>query len=128
VLNTSAIKAWGVAVGSFLWWPDYSLLWWWSRGTVELLLVLLVQLELPLLVLQATAPILLLLRSAQLTPGWGIHHAVLRRCIARTTTTRVSTHHPLTLLLIGLSNGLHQPLLINGGTQQVIVGQVGELT
>jgi hypothetical protein len=47
-----------------LWWPDGSLLRWWSRGMVELLLLLLLQLlllELPWLELWAMAPILLLL-------------------------------------------------------------------
>jgi hypothetical protein len=36
-------------------------------------------------------------------------------------------HHPLPLLLLGLNNGLHCPLLINGGTHQFIVGPVGGL-
>jgi hypothetical protein len=87
---------------------------------VELVLLLLqlLLLELSLLVLWAIAPILLLLRSAQLTPRWGIHLAVLRTSTARTTTDRESRHHPLPLLLIGLSNGLHHPLLINGCTRQ----------
>jgi hypothetical protein len=74
---------------------------------VELLLLLLLWLELPLLVLLAVAPILLLLRSAQQTPRRGIHHAVLRRSTARTTTGRGSRHHPFSLLFLGLSNGLH---------------------
>jgi hypothetical protein len=86
---------------------------------VELMLLLLLRLELPLLVLWAIAPILLLLRSVQLTPRWGIHHAVLRRSTARTTTASGSKLYPL--LLIGLSNGLHQPLLINGCTHQLII-------
>jgi hypothetical protein len=81
-----------------------------------------------LLVLQATVPILLLLRSAQLTSRWGIHHAVLRRSTARTTTGRRSRHHLFPLLLVSLSNILDQPLLIDGGTCQVIVGQARELT
>jgi hypothetical protein len=51
----------------------------------------------------------------QLTPRWGIHHVVLRRRTATTTTGRGSRHHPL-LLLLGLSNDLHCPFLINGGT------------
>jgi hypothetical protein len=37
-------------------------------------------------------------------------------------------HHPLRILLIGLSNGLHRPLLINGYTHQFVVWQAGELT
>jgi hypothetical protein len=49
-----------------MWWPDGSLLRRWSRSTVELLLL---WLELSLLVLLVLAPILLLLRSAQWTPG-----------------------------------------------------------
>jgi hypothetical protein len=88
---------------------------------VELLLMLL-WLELSLLVLRAIAPILLLLRSVQLTPRWAMHHVVLRRSTTRTTTDRGSRHHPLPLLLLSLSNGLHRPLLINGSTRQVIVG------
>jgi uncharacterized membrane protein YecN with MAPEG domain len=51
---------------------------------VELLLLLL--LELPQLELWAIAPILLLLRLVQLTHMWGVHHAVLGRSTARTTT------------------------------------------
>jgi hypothetical protein len=39
----------------------------------------------------------------------------------RTTTASESRHHLLSLFLIGLSNGLHYPLLINGGTRQFIV-------
>jgi hypothetical protein len=122
-----AVEAWEVVGGKLLWRPDGSLLWWWSMSMVELLLLLLLLqlllLELPLLELWAIAPILLLLRSAQLTLRWGIHHVVLRRSTARTTTSRGSKHHPLPLplLLIGLSNGLHQPLLINGSTRQFIV-------
>jgi hypothetical protein len=54
-------------------------------------------------------------------PRWGIHHAVHRRSTARTTTARRCRHHPLPLLLIGLSNGLHQPLWVNGCTRQLIV-------
>jgi hypothetical protein len=111
----SVVEAQKVVVGSLLWWPDCSLLWWWGRSAVELLL----------LILRVTAPILLLLRSVQLTSRWGIHHTVLRRSTARTTTDRGSNHHPLPLLLLGLNNSLHRPLLINCGTHQVIVGQVG---
>jgi hypothetical protein len=78
---------------------------------VELLLLLL-RLELPLLVLRAIAPMLLLLSSMQLTPRWGTHHAVLRRKTARTTTGRGSRHHPIPLLLISLNTDLHQLLLM----------------
>jgi hypothetical protein len=63
------------------------------------LLLVLLQLELPLLVLQVTAPILLL-RSMQLSPRCGTHHAVLRRITARSTTGRGNRHHPLSLLLV----------------------------
>jgi hypothetical protein len=91
---------------------------------VELLLR---QLELSLFVLWMITPILLLLRSAQLTLRWGIHHAILKRSTTRTTTIRGSMHYPLPLLLVSLNNNLHQLLFINGGTSQVIVGQVGGL-
>jgi hypothetical protein len=74
VAHLPAVEAWKVAGGKLLWWPDGSLLWRWSRGTVELLLLLL---ELPRLELWAMAPILLLMWSTQLTSRWGIHHAVL---------------------------------------------------
>jgi hypothetical protein len=67
--HLSTVEAWKVACRRLLWRPDSSLLRWWSRSPVELLLLLLLlQLELSLLVLLAIAPILLLLRSAQLTP------------------------------------------------------------
>jgi hypothetical protein len=127
VAHLSAVVAWKAASGNLLWWPDGSLLLWWSRSKVELLLLLLLLLlcplllELPLLELWAMAPILLLVQSAQLIPRWGIHHEVLRRSTARTTTGRGSRHHPLPLLLIGLSNDVHQPLLINGGARQFVV-------
>jgi hypothetical protein len=51
----STAEAWKVAVGSLLWWPNYSVLRQWGGSTVELLL---------LLVLWVIAPMLLLLRSA----------------------------------------------------------------
>jgi hypothetical protein len=51
-----------------LWWPRYYLLQVWGKYTVVLLLLLLLM----LLRLE-----LLLLRLAQLTPGWGIHHMIL---------------------------------------------------
>jgi hypothetical protein len=128
VPHLPVVEAWKVAGGKLLWWPNDCLLRRWCRSVVELLLMLLLlQLELPLLVLRAIAPILLLLRSAQLTPRWGIHYAVLRRSTARTITSRGSMHHPLPLLLLDLSNSLHCPFLINGGTCQFIVGQVGGL-
>jgi hypothetical protein len=57
-----AVEAWEVASEELLWWPDGSLLWRWSRGTIELLLLLrLVPLELSWLELWAMGPILLLL-------------------------------------------------------------------
>jgi hypothetical protein len=74
VAHLPTVEAWKVAGGKLLWWPDGSLLRWWSRGTVEPLLLLL---ELLRLELWVTAPILRLLWLTQLTPRWGIHHAVL---------------------------------------------------
>jgi hypothetical protein len=99
-------------------------------GTIELLLLLLLRLlllELLRLELWAMAPILLLLWSMQLTPRWGIHHAVLCRSTDRTTTTSGSRHHPFPLFLISLSNGLHHPLLVDGCTCQLIVRQAREM-
>jgi hypothetical protein len=52
---------------------------------------------------------------------------VLGRNTARTTTVSGYRHHPLSLLLISLSNGLYQPLLINGYTRQLVVRQASEL-
>jgi hypothetical protein len=72
-------------------------------------------------------PILLLLWSMQLTPGWGIHHATLWRSTARTTAASGSRYHPLPLFLIGLSNNPHHPLLVNGCTCQLGVRQVREM-
>jgi hypothetical protein len=49
VAHLPTVEAWKVASGKLLWWPNGSLLRW-SRGTVELLLLLLLQLlllELP---------------------------------------------------------------------------------
>jgi hypothetical protein len=60
VAHLPTVEAWKVAGGKLLWWPDGSLLRQWSRGTVELLLLLL---ELPRLELWVMAPILLLLWS-----------------------------------------------------------------
>jgi hypothetical protein len=95
---------------------------------VELLLLLLwLLLELPRLVLWATTPNLLLLRLTQLTPWWAIHHAVLGRSTAKTTTASRSRYHHLPLLFINLSHDLHHSLLINGRTCQLIVRQAGEL-
>jgi hypothetical protein len=68
VAHLPVVEAWKVASGKLLWWPDGSLLRWWSRGMVELLLLLL---ELPRLELWVIAPILLLLWSTQLTPQVG---------------------------------------------------------
>jgi hypothetical protein len=124
VTHLPTVEAWKVTGGKLLWWPDGSLLWWWGRGTVELLLLwLLLLLELSRLKLWVMDSILLLLWSTQLTPRWSIHHTVLRRSTARTTTARRSRHHPLPLFLIGLSNGLHHPLLVNGCTCQLIIRQ-----
>jgi hypothetical protein len=91
-------------------------------------LLLLFMLELPQLELWAIAPVQLLLRSVQRTPRWGIHYAVHGRSTARTITASRSRHHLLSLFLIGLSNGLHQPFLINDDTHQFIVGEVGRKT
>jgi hypothetical protein len=80
VAHLTVVEAWKVAGEKLLWWPDGSLLRRWSRGTVELLLLMLLRLlllELPRLELWAMAPILLLMWSTQLTPRWGIHHTVL---------------------------------------------------
>jgi hypothetical protein len=123
VAHLPTIEAWKVASGKLLWWPGGSLLWWWCRSMVELLLLLLLRLllEFPRLELWATAPILLLLWSMQLTPRWGIHHVVLGRSTARTTIASRSRHHLLPLLLINLSNDLHHSLSINSHTRHLIV-------
>jgi hypothetical protein len=84
-----------------MWWPDGSLLQWWGRSTVELLPLCL--LELLQLELWAIAPVMLLLRLAQLTPRWGIHHALLGRSTVRTTTASKSRYHLLSLFFIGLT-------------------------
>jgi hypothetical protein len=128
VAHLPIVEAWKVAGRKLLWWPDGSLLWRWSRRTVELLLLLLLLLlELPQLELWAMAPILLLLWPMQLTPRWGIHHVVLWMSTARIITASGSKHHPLPLFLIGLSNGLHHPLLVNRCTHQLIVRQAREM-
>jgi hypothetical protein len=75
VAHLPAVEAWKVAGEKLLCWLDGSLLRRWSRATVELLLLLL--LELLWLKLWAMAPILLSVWSTQLTPRWGIHHMVL---------------------------------------------------
>jgi hypothetical protein len=67
------------------------------------------------------ALILLLLWSMQLTLRWGIHHAILGSSTTRTTTVSESRHHPVPLFLIGLGNGLHHPLLVDGYTHQLVV-------
>jgi hypothetical protein len=72
-------------------------------------------------------PILLLMWSTQLTPKWGIHHAVLWRGTVRTTAASGSRHHPLPLFLIGLSNDLHHPVLVDGCTCQLVVQQAREM-
>jgi hypothetical protein len=72
VAHLPAVEAWKVAGEKLLWWPDGSLLQWWCRGTVELLLLLwLLLLELSQLELWMIGPILLLLSSTQLTPQVG---------------------------------------------------------
>jgi hypothetical protein len=105
VAHIPTVEAWKVASEKLLWRPDGSLLRWWSRSTVELLLLLLLRrllLELPRLELSKIAPILLLLWSAQLTLRSGIHHAILRRSTAKTTTANGFRHHHLSLFLIDL--------------------------
>jgi hypothetical protein len=124
VTHLSVVEAWKVAGRKLLWWPGDCLLWRWGRSTVELLLLLL---KLPRLELWVIAPILLLLWPTQLTPRWGIYHAVLGRSTTRTTTASGSRHYFFALLLINLGNCLHHSLLINGRTCQLIVRQVGEL-
>jgi hypothetical protein len=114
---SSTVDAWKVAGGELLWQPGGSLLQRWSRSMVEMLLLL----KLPRLELWAIAPILLLLWSTQLTPRWGIHHAVLGRSTTRATTTGRSRYYLLPLLLMNLDNGLPHHLLINGHTHQLIV-------
>jgi hypothetical protein len=118
VAHFPTVEAWKVTGRKLLWWPDGSLLQRWSRGTVELLLLLL---KLPQLELWVMAPILLLLWLMQLTPRWGIHHAVLERSTTRITAASGSGHHPLPLFLIGLSSDLHHPLLVDGYTCQLVV-------
>jgi hypothetical protein len=130
VVHLPAVEAWKVTGGKLLWWPDGSLLRRWSRGMVELLLLLVLRLlllELSRLELWVMAPILLMLWSTQLAPRWGIHHVVLWRGTARTTATSGSRHHPLPLFLIGLSNSLHHPLLVDGCTCQLIIRQAREM-
>jgi hypothetical protein len=58
VAHLPTVEAWKVVGGKLLWRPDGSLLWQWSSGTVELLLLLL---ELLRLELWAITLILLLL-------------------------------------------------------------------
>jgi hypothetical protein len=132
VAHLPAVEAWKVAGEKLLWRLDGSLLWWWSRSTVELLLLLPLQLlllELSWLELWPITPILLLLLLwlTQLTPRWCIHHMVLGRSTTRTTIASRYRHHLLPLLLINLSNGLPHSLLINARTRQLIVREAGEL-
>jgi hypothetical protein len=127
----SAVEAWKTMAGCLLWQPDNNLLQWWGRSTVELLLLPLLlwlwSLKLPWMELRAIALVLLLLWLTQLTSRWGIHHAVLRRGTARTTTSHRSGHHLLPLFLISRGNGLHHPFLVSGCTCQLVVRQVGEM-
>jgi hypothetical protein len=130
VAHLPTVEAWKVAGRKLLWWPDGSLLRRWGRSTVELLLLLLLWLlllELSQLELWVMALILPLLLSTQLTPRWGIHHAVLWRSTARTTATSGFWHHALPLFLIGLNNDLHHPLLVNDCTCQLVVRQAREM-
>jgi hypothetical protein len=131
VSQLSAVEAWKTVTGCLLWRPDSNLLQWWGRSTVELLLLPLLlwlwSLKLPRLELRVIAPVLLLLWLTQLTSWRGIHHAVLRRGTARTTTSCRSGHHLLPLLLISRGNSLHHPFLVSGCTCQLVVRQVGEM-
>jgi hypothetical protein len=43
VAHLPVVEAWKGAGGKLLWWPDGSILHWWSRGTVKLLLLLLLR-------------------------------------------------------------------------------------
>jgi hypothetical protein len=127
----STVETRKTVAGCLLWRPDSILLQWWSRSTVELLLLPLLlwlwSLKLPWLELRAIAPVLPLLWLTQLTSWRGIHHAVLQRGTARTTTSRRSGHHLLPLFLISHSNDLRHPFLISGCTCQLVVRQVGEM-
>jgi hypothetical protein len=86
-----------------LWWPD-----------CHLLLLLLCWRRVIVLLLQAVA-LELWQRSAWLSHGWCIDHAVLQSSTARTASRR-SWHDPLSLLLSGHFIVLHGALLVNGGT------------
>jgi hypothetical protein len=129
VAHLPTVVAWKVASRKLLWWPDGGLLQRQSRSTVELLLLLLLRLllELPRFQMWAIALILLLLWSVQLNPKWGIHHVVLGRSTARSTTASRYRHHLFPLLLINLSHDLHHSLLIDGCTRQLIVQQASKL-
>jgi hypothetical protein len=63
VAHFATVEAWKVAGRKLMWRLNGSLLWRWSRSTVELLLLLLrlLLLELPQVELWAIAPIMLLL-------------------------------------------------------------------
>jgi hypothetical protein len=87
-----------------LWWPDCHLLLLMCWGSMVVLLLL----------LQAVA-LELWWRSARLSRGWCIDHAVLRGSTARTASGG-SRHGPLPLLLFGRFTDLHGTLLVNGGT------------
>jgi hypothetical protein len=52
---------------------------------------------------------------------------VLGRSTARTTAASKSRNYPLSLFVIGLSNGLHHPFLVDGCTRQLMLRQAGEL-
>jgi hypothetical protein len=105
VPHLSAVVAGKVTGRKQLWWPDGSLLQQWGSSTIELLQLCL--LELLWMELWTIALLLLRLQLTQLTPKWGIHHAVLGRSTARTTIASGSRHHLLSLFLIVLNNGLH---------------------
>jgi hypothetical protein len=113
-------KAWKVTGGELLWWPNGSLLWQWSRGTVELLLLQLWLLELPWLELWAIAPIMLLLWSTQLTPG-GVYTMWYLRGAPLELSLPADPGIILFLFFSLASLGHHHPLLVDGCTCQLVV-------
>jgi steroid 5-alpha reductase family enzyme len=86
-----------------------------SEGSVAKLLLLLLLLKLLTVTLE-------LRRSAWLSHGWCVNHAVLRWSTA-ITTSGGTWHGPL-LILLSLLTSLHDAILVNGSAGKVIVGQV----
>jgi hypothetical protein len=87
-----------------------------SEGSVAKLLLLLLLLKLLTVTLE-------LRRSAWLSCGWCVNHAVLRWSTA-ITTSGGTWHGPLLLLFLSLLTSLHDAILVNGSADKVIVGQV----